>query len=71
MINAAKLKGKIVESETTQEILAKKIGLSETSLNRKINNLSPMTLNEAEAIAQWLGITDDNYGNYFFYKPVA
>ena len=48
MVNTNKLKGRIVEQGLTIGSLAALIGISPSTLGRKIRNLSDMTLEEAE-----------------------
>jgi len=71
MINTAKLRGRIVESGYSQCSFAKNIKMSEYTLHKKIYNKSAMTLPEAETFAILLGIPDSEFGEYFFYTPVA
>lgn len=51
MINVNKLKGKIVEKGITVRILAKEIGVDQSTLYRKLkNNGDDITIEEANAI---------------------
>ena len=71
MINTNKLKGLMREKGITQAELAKKLGIMPCSCNLKINNRRDMTLDEAEVIADVLGIEVDEFGIYFFSRSVA
>lgn len=68
MLNANKLKGKIVEEGTTQEELASKIGMTLQSLNAKLNGRSTFDINEAFKIIEILHI--DNPSEIFFAPSV-
>jgi len=71
MINTEKLKRRMKASGITQSTLAAQIGISGSLLSMKIKNRRAMTLNEAEAIAKILGISDDEFGEYFLTFFVA
>ncbi len=59
MVNTNILRGKIAENGLSQRELAKKIGLAETTLSRKISGEKDFKLGEAEKICKALGITDN------------
>ena len=71
MINSNKVKGRIVELGYTQKEAADYLGISQPTFNQKINNVRPMDVDEAERLAIFLKIADNEYGIYFFYQPVA
>jgi transcriptional regulator with XRE-family HTH domain len=71
MINSNKLKGRIIEMGLSQSLVANALGISQPTLSQKINNLREMDLSEAEKLADLLRIPDSQYGDYFFYNPVA
>lgn len=52
------------EHKVTQETLAHEIGMSEQSLNAKLNERRDFTIREAEKIIDYLGI--ENPHNIFF-----
>ena len=54
VVNTNKLKGRIVEQGLTIGSLAALIGISPSTLGRKIRNLSDMTLEEVELIRSTL-----------------
>ena len=71
MVNTNKIKGRIREKGYSQASFAKMVDSSETTVCKKINNKVPMTLNEAAEWSTPLGITDSEFGKFFFYHPVA
>lgn len=66
MVHSNKLKGEIVAKGFTEKVLAKKIGISATSLNYKINNKREFTLIEWRKLMNVLAIPIAHYGDYFF-----
>ena len=58
MVNSDKLKGIMREKRMTQADAAKLLGLSECSVNQKINNVRPFFLDEE--------IDSGGFGVYFF-----
>lgn len=71
MVNSRKIKGRLVELGLTQKDVAEKIGVAQPTANQKINNIRPMDLQEAEAIANLLKISPGEFADYFFYIGVA
>ena len=71
MINTNKIKARIIELGYTQKDGADCIGVAQPTFSQKINNIRPMDVDEADKLAVWLGIPNDEYGVYFFYHPVA
>ena len=71
MINANKIKGRLVELGLTQKDGAECLGISQPTFSQKVNNIRPMDLDEAEKLAELLQIPVTEYGIYFFYQPVA
>lgn len=63
-----KLKGRMREKGYTQANLSRKMGISEQSLNAKINGRSDFTLSEVIIIIEVLEL--DNPAEYFFAKNV-
>jgi len=55
-MNVAKLRGMIVERGTTQEAVAKIIGVDRSTFYRKMNDGGKFTIGEARKIAQALQI---------------
>ena len=66
MINSKKIKDRLSDMSMTQKELAAFVGIAQPTMNQKINNIRPMTLNEAENVARALNISDDELGVYFF-----
>lgn len=66
MINTNKLRGKIVEQGLTFERLSLIVGISPSTLGRKIRNKSSMTLEEVELIRTALQIPSCRVMEYFF-----
>lgn len=66
MVNSLKIKGKIVEQDTTISKLAAEMGLSAYSLGQKIGGKSIMTLDEADKLQNLLNIPDCEFKSYFF-----
>lgn len=64
------LLGKLREKNITQSELAKKIGISETSLNFSLNNKRPFKQSEISKICDSLSIPLTNIENYFFTKKL-
>lgn len=71
MVNTNKLKGLLRERGITQADLAKFLELSQPAVNQKINNVRPMTLDEAEKLSTMLEIDAGEFGVYFFASRVA
>lgn len=71
MINANKLKGRLVEKGYTQAEAAAFLSISQPAFNQKINNIRPMDLNEAEKLSEFLDITHEEFPSFFLYRPVA
>lgn len=66
MINSGKIKGRIVECGLTQKDVAKALHLATPTVCQKLNGSRPMTLEEAETLADILGIGNSEFGVYFF-----
>lgn len=72
MVNIDKLRGKIVERRMTVEIVAKTIGLTASTLYRRLNNGGgKFTVNEVSKIATLLNLTADELNEIFFTNNVA
>jgi len=71
MINTEKVKDRIHEKNLTQQYVATTLGISTATINRKINNAAPMTLDEVESLASVLEIPDCEFGIYFFKSITA
>ena len=72
MVNINKLKGKIVESGLSMEILAKKIGINKSTLYRKINGKgNSFSIKEADLIVETLALSQAEAIAIFFAQLVA
>ena len=71
MVNTDKLKGIMREKRMTQADAARILGISECTVNQKINNVRPFFLDEAGKLAEALEINTGNFGDYFFAFEVA
>ena len=68
MVNTDKIKGRMRELRLTQNIVAKRLGISQAAANQKINNTRCFTLEEAEQLSDLLELTDEDFKVYFFAK---
>lgn len=66
MVDVQKLKGKIVEKGYKQDTLAPKIGMSRSTLNRKLKTGEDFTIGETNAIVKLLKLTQDEAIAIFF-----
>ena len=66
MVNTNKIKGRMRELGLTQHDLSKRMGTSLATVNRKINNVQGLNLDEAEKLSVILGISDIEFRDYFF-----
>lgn len=66
MVNTNKLRGRIMEQGLTIGGLAPMVGLSPSTLGRKIKNHADMTLGEVESIRCVLNIPPERVMEYFF-----
>lgn len=71
MINTDKLKARMAELGVTQVQLAKKLGIAAPTMCQKLNNIRPLSLEEAEIVAAELKIKDREFGSYFFTSRIA
>ena len=68
MTNTAKLQGKMREKRYTIKSLAKKLGLSSTTLFNKIHNEKEFLVSEVQSISDALGLNSDEIQEFFFAK---
>lgn len=71
MINSKKIKERAAELGLRQMDIAKALGLQQSTVNQKINNVRPMSLKEAEIMAEVLQIENTEFSIYFFSSEVA
>ncbi|MGI6634216.1 MAG: helix-turn-helix domain-containing protein [Christensenellales bacterium] len=67
MINTNALKGAIVSAGYTQRSLARALGMSENTMNSKVNGRSEFTTSEIMQICRALSINDDHMKIQIFY----
>lgn len=65
MVNSIKIKARLIEIGKTQKELAEAIGVKQPTASQKINNLRPMSLNEAEKAANFLEVKDEEFRSFF------
>ena len=68
MVNIAKLKGKISECNTTQEALAKDIGIDKSTFYRKMKQNGNFSINEVNLIVSSLNLSKDEAISIFLVK---
>lgn len=61
-----KLRGRIVEKYGSQGKFSEVIGLSETSISKKMQGVTGFSQDDIEKWAVLLGIDRVDYGDYFF-----
>lgn len=71
MINTNKIKGRMAELNVKQKDLAKATGLSPSTISQKLRGDRPITLDEAEVLADVLKIENQYFGEFFFAKQIA
>ena len=71
MVDVSKLKGKIVERNTTQEELANKIGIDKSTFYRKMKQNGNFSIKEVNLIVSTLNLSKDEAMSIFFSNTVA
>lgn len=71
MVNVQKLKGKIMERGTTQEALAKALGIDRSTFYRKMRQGGNFTIKEVNLIVSALHLSKDEAMSIFFADLVA
>lgn len=71
MVNAREIKARTKELGLRQADIAAAWGIKQPSANQKINNVRPMSLREAEILADLLKIGDGEFAKYFFSQEIA
>lgn len=66
MVNSKKIKARLVELGLTQADIAKELRIATATVSQKINGVRPLSLDEAEKIANLLNIKDGEFRVYFF-----
>lgn len=65
MINTQNIKKQIKKLELKQEYIAYEMGISQSSLSQKINNVRKIEIEEMFLLASILEIEDENLRKYF------
>ena len=65
-LDYSKLLGRIREHALTQAEVAKKIGVSPATLNKKLRGHTEFTQSEISSLCKLLGICDKEISAYFF-----
>lgn len=68
MVNSRRIKERAKELGIRQKDIADRLNLRQSTVNQKINNVRPMSLEEAEGISEILDISDTLFSDYFFSK---
>lgn len=71
MVNVNRLKGIIVERNTTQQAVADQIGIVRSTFYRKMKNGGDFSIKEAQLIAKAIPLTDSEAIEIFFGDKVA
>lgn len=66
MVNTEKVKGRIVEMNTTIQKLAPKCSYSAYTLGKMISNKTPMTLDVSKTLSEELHITREEIPDFFY-----
>nr|DAL51356.1 MAG TPA_asm: Helix-turn-helix XRE-family like protein [Caudoviricetes sp.] len=66
MLNTDRIKARLEELNMTQADLAAVISVAVPTMCQKINNIRPLSLDEAEKISIALQIPNTEFGSYFF-----
>ena len=70
MVNTRRLKAAIVEKGYTQEQVAEYLGISNPTLNSKINNKREFKASEIKLIVELLGLSNQQMMDIFFAERV-
>ena len=65
MINSKKVKGRLVELGLTQRDVSKIWNCALPTVSQKINQIRPITLQEADLLAKLLGLDEEEYYEFF------
>ena len=65
MVNEKEIRKRMIDCEKDVYALARLLGKSYSTVQKKLNNKTPMTLEEADKIQSALGIHDEDFGFYF------
>lgn len=71
MVDVSKLKGKIIEKNTTQEVLAHSIGMNRSTFYRKMKQGGNFSIDEVNRIVTTLHLSKEDAVSIFFGDFVA
>ena len=71
MVNVSKLKGKIIERNTTPEALAKDIGIDKSTFYSQMKQNGSFSIQEVNLIVSSLNLSKDEALSIFFSETVA
>lgn len=71
MINSKKIKARMAEKNVSQGDIAAALRIAKPTVSQKINNIRPLSLEEANTLKSILEITDEQFGDYFFASEIA
>ena len=54
------------EKDLSQEDVAKKLGIAQSTFSQKINGIRGLSLDEANKLSEVLEIPQNEFGDYFF-----
>ncbi|MCI9468860.1 MAG: helix-turn-helix transcriptional regulator [Oscillospiraceae bacterium] len=66
MINSPLVKARLAKMGLNQTDVARIWGVAQPTANQKLNRVRPISLDEAEKLADLLKIRPDEFANYFF-----
>ena len=66
-----RVKSRLKSMGKTQAQLAEYVGLAVPTMNQKLNGVRPLGLYEAEKVAKYLEIPDQEFATYFFSRGSA
>ena len=72
-MNANKIRGRMAEMKLTQKDIAQKSvwDCALPTVSQKLNGIRPMSLDEANALAELLRLDEKEYYEFFFGKIIA
>ena len=70
-MNAKKIKARMIIMGLTQKNIAEVWGCATATVSQKLTGYRPISLNEANLLAEKLNLTDIEYYEYFFATNIA
>ena len=71
MVNGEMISERMKELGLKQKDIAKVLGIKPPTVSQKLSGVRPMTLSEAEKLADFLKIPSGEFGTYFFASSVG